>query len=308
MQYNERAARFFFIVNPGAGLNLQRFAGISAYLKKRGVAYAAAATTGPGDARELARLACGKGFRAIVCVGGDGTMNEVVNGLATADGEIDPDVVLGVIPVGTARDFARSVGLPLRREAALDRLLTGQESRVDVGRIRFADGRFHFFVNVLGAGFDAEVAERAQDVRGAISSIPAHVFGFASALADYQNKKISIAFDGHTGKALNFLCSMVVVANGPSYAGMMRFAPTAIVDDGLLDVVVVGDVTNIEILLNLPRVVAGTHLNHAKVAAYRVPALNLESDDGALVQADGDVVGQLPGRVDVLPRALRLIR
>jgi YegS/Rv2252/BmrU family lipid kinase len=297
-----------FILNPGAGLATQRFTGVRTYLKRRGIAYSAAATTGPGDARELATLAGSRGYRAIVCVGGDGTVNEVVNGLATPEGEIDQRAVLGVIPAGTARDFARSVGLPLRREAALDRLLAGQETRVDVGRIRFADGRFHLFVNVLGAGFDAEVAERAQDVRGAISSIPAHVVGFASALADYQNKEISIAFDDWDDRALNFRCSMVVVANGPSYAGVMRFAPSAVVDDGLLDVVVVGDITNIEILLNLPRVVAGTHLNHQKVAAYRVPALRLESEDGALVQADGEVVGQLPARVDILPRALRLIR
>jgi diacylglycerol kinase (ATP) len=235
-------------------------------------------------------------------------VNEVVNGLATGDGEIDQRAVLGIIPSGTARDFARSVGVPLRREAALERLLAGKETRVDLGRIQFADGRVHFFVNVMGAGFDAAVAERAQDVRGAISSIPAHVLGFASALAEYQNKAISIAFDGDQGKAVPFRCNMVVVANGPSYAGVMRFAPSALVDDGLLDVVVVGDVARIEILMNLPRVVAGTHLDHQKVAAYRVPAVSLGSEDGALVQADGDVVGHLPARVDVLPRALRLIR
>lgn len=300
--------RFFFIVNPGAALSTQRFAAVASFLRKQGIAYSAAATTGPGDARELASLACARGYRAIVCVGGDGTVNEVVNGLATSGGEIDERAVLAIIPSGTARDFARSVGVPMRREAAVERLLAGQETRVDVGRIQFADGRVHFFVNVFGAGFDAEVAERAQDVRGAISSIPAHVLAFASALAEHQNKQISIAFDGNQGDALHFRCSMVVIANGPSYAGVMRFAPSAIVDDGLLDVVVVGDVARIEILLNLPRVVAGTHLDHAKVAAYRVPALSLESDDGALVQADGEVVGRLPAHVDVLPRALRLIR
>ena len=200
--------------------------------------------------------------------------------------------------------------MPRDHEAALDRLLGGRETTVDIGRIRFADGRLHFFVNVLGAGFDAEVAERAQDARAAMTSIPAHVFGFASALAGYQNKSISLSFAGQSPvkSPAAFPCSMIIAANGPSYAGVMRLAPAAVLDDGLLDVVVIGDVDKLELLWNLPRVFAGTHLDHEKVAVYRLAAFALESGDHARVQADGEVVGYLPIRVDVLTRALRLIR
>lgn len=300
--------RLFFIVNPRAGLGGRRFAGIFARLRERGVPFSAAATTAPGDARVLSHLASRDHFRAIVCVGGDGTVNEVVNGFATPDGQIDSRAVLGVIPSGTVQDFARGTGIPLARGPAIEHLLAGQISAVDVGRIRFKDGRVHFFVNVLGAGFDAEVADRAAEVRGAIASIPAHLVGFASALAAYQNKEISLTFEGERGQSMRVRCNMVVVANGPSYAGLMRLAPEAIVDDGLLDLVVIGDIDKLQFLLNLPRAFTGTHLAHDKVAIHRVRSLLLESEDHALVQADGDVIGELPARVDVLPKALHLIR
>src|SRR5581483_2225986 len=154
-------APFFFIVNPRAGAGGRKFAGIAARMRALGVSYAAAATTKPGDARTLSKLALGHGFRAIVCVGGDGTVNEVVNGFVTPEGLVDRRAVLGVIPSGTMQDFARGASLPVGRDAALARLLDGRESAIDVGRIRFADGRVHVFVNVVGAGFDAEVAGRA---------------------------------------------------------------------------------------------------------------------------------------------------
>jgi diacylglycerol kinase (ATP) len=162
-------------------------------------------------------------------------------------------------------------------------------------------------VNVLGVGFDAEVAGRAHEVRGAISSIPAHVVGFASALAVYHNKQITIGFGGDGPEPARVRANMVVAANGPSYAGMMRLAPAAEVDDGLLDVVVVGDIDRMQLLVNLPRVLSGTHVGHEKVTIFRVASVQLESEEQALVHADGDVVGHLPARVDVMPRALRLI-
>lgn len=302
------AAPFFFIVNPHAGFGGRRFSPVAARLRQRGVPFAAAMTTGPGDARVLAQLARRGKFGAIVCVGGDGTVNEVVNGLATPAGRPDQRTVLGLIPSGTAQDFAKGAGIPRSPSAAVDRLLAGLPAPVDVGRIRFRDGRVHLFVNALGVGFDAEVAERAQPVRGAMSSVPAHLFGFASALAVYQNKEISIAFEDGSSQPARFRCNMVVAANGPSYAGVFRLAPAAVLDDGLLDVVVFGDIDRIEFLLHLARAFAGTHLDYPKVAMYRVSSFSLDSDEEALVQADGDVVGHLPARVDVLPRALRIIR
>jgi YegS/Rv2252/BmrU family lipid kinase len=302
------APPYFFIVNPRAGLGGRPFGGIANQLRVRGIPFHAAATTGPGDARVLAQLARAGEFKAIVCVGGDGTVNDVLNGLATPEGTIDDRTPLGVIPTGTAQDFARSIGIALNRGEATRQLLSGEETRLDVGRITFGDGRRHFFVNMVGAGFDAEVAERAQDARAAMASIPAHMVGLASAFAGYQNQEIAISVEDDSVPPSRSRCTMVVVANGPSYAGVLRIAPNAVPDDGLLDLVVIGDVDKIEMLMNLGRVFTGTHLEHAKVDVYRTRSLTLESTGEALVQADGEVVGRLPAHVDVLPGALRVIR
>jgi diacylglycerol kinase (ATP) len=302
------AGPLFLIFNPRAGLGLGRVAAITAALRERGLTFSGAMTTQGGDARTLSRLACLGDFRAIVAVGGDGTTNEVVNGFASSSGEIDPRAVLGLIPSGTAQDFARGAGVPSERDAAIERLATGREALLDVGRIRFPDGRVHLFVNACGAGFDAVVAGRAADARAVFTSIPAHLIGFASTLADYRATQIHVTFDADDGRQAEFTCGQIVVANGPSYAGVLRLAPAASVEDGLLDVVVLGDVDRIDVLLNLPRALAGAELPSNKVAVYRARSLALASDRKTLVQADGEVIGHLPVEVDVLPGALRLIR
>lgn len=300
-------APYFLIVNPRAGTGIRVFEPVADRLRKRGVSFFAAATTGPHDAVKLAEMARTQRFRAIVAVGGDGTLNDVVNGLLTPEGTVDDGVVVGIIPRGTAQDFARGLNLPLTPAAAIDRLLAGNEARIDVGRIRFEDGGVRLFVNVLGVGFDAEVAGRAQEVRPAVASFPAHVLGFVSTLAVYRNKEISLVLDDEQKAAHRSRCNLVIAANGPYYAAGMRLAPDALMNDGLLDVVVIGDVPKLDLLLNLPRAYAGTSLEHAEVTLHRARRLRLDSPDGALVQADGEVVGELPAEVDVLPGALRVI-
>lgn len=299
---------YFFIVNPRAGAG-RGFHAIADRLRTRGVPFAAAATTGKGDAFALAGLARGAGFRAIVCVGGDGTLNEIVNGCMTPDGDIYPGVVLGHVPSGTAQDFARSAGLPLARAAAVDFLLTGKPVPTDVGRIRFADGRVQLFVNAMGAGFDAEVADRAAEVRGAMASVPAHLVGLASALATYRPGQIQVTVErpGTTQRRLR--ASMVVAANGPSYAGLLQLAPRAALDDGILHAVAFrDDLDHMDFLLGLPRALTAGRIEHEKVETHRAVSLTLDGEDRSLVQADGEVVGRLPARVDVLPRALQVIR
>ena len=215
----------FLIVNPRAGLGPRRFEAIASALRKHNLPFHAAMTTQQGDARVLSRLASRGDFRAVVAVGGDGTTNEVVNGFATPDGQISRRAVLGHIPTGTVQDFARGARIPAARKPAVERLANGQEARLDVGRVRFPDGRTHLFVNVLGAGLDAAVAGRAAEVRPILTSIPAHVIGFASALAAYQNTEIGVSLESPDGRRTQFTCRQLVACNGPSYAGVMRVAP-----------------------------------------------------------------------------------
>lgn len=297
----------FFIVNPRAGSGLRVFSAATARLRALGVPYFAAMTTATGDATKLAQLACRDDFRGIVAVGGDGTLNEVVSGLLRPDGSLDDRVAVGLIPRGTAQGFARGLNIPMTPVAAVDRIVAGNESRIDVGRIRFEDGSTRLFLNVLGVGFDAEVAGRASEVRPAVASLPAHVLGFASALAAYRNKEISLVIDGEETAAFRSRCNLVVVANGPYYATGMRLAPDARMDDGLLDVVIVGDIPKLDLLLNLPRLLSGSRVEHGEVTWQRASRIKLGSPEDALMQADGEVVGRLPAEVDVLTGALRMI-
>lgn len=297
----------FFIVNPRAGTGIRVFSAVASRLRALDVPHFAAVTTAAGDATKLAQLACREDFRAIVAVGGDGTINEVVNGLLRADGAVDDRLPIGVIPRGTAQGFARGLNVPLTPAAAVERLLAGREKRIDVGRIRFEDGSMRLFLNVLGVGFDAAVAQRAQEVRPAVASLPAHVLGFASALAAYRNSEISLVLDGEETPSFKARCNLVLAANGPYYATGMRLAPDARMDDGLLDVVIVGDIRKLDLLRNLPRLLAGSPVEHGEVTWRRARRIKLGSVEGALMQADGEVVGHLPAEVDLLPSALRLI-
>jgi diacylglycerol kinase (ATP) len=299
-------APYFFIVNPRAGTGIRVFNAVSDRLRKLGVPFSAAATTGPGDATVLAQMARTQNFHAIVAVGGDGTLNDVVTGLLTPEGTIDDSVTVGLIPRGTAQDFARGMELPLTPAAALDRLLEGNERRIDVGRVHLHDGTARLFLNVLGVGFDAEVAGRASEVRPAMASLPAHVLGFASAFADYRSKEISLVLFGDEKTELKSKCNLVVAANGPYYGTGMRLAPGASMDDGLLDVVVIGDSPKLEMLLQLPRAFTGTMSDHGSINTHRAHRILLDSPEEALVQADGELVGSLPAEVDVLPMALRV--
>lgn len=300
----ELTAPYFFVVNPRAGSGIRVFNAVADRMRKLGVPFHAAATTGPGDAPVLAQLARQKDFSALVAVGGDGTLNELVNGLLTPDGGVDDHLPVALIPRGTAQDFARGLELPLTPAAAVEHLVNGTERRIDVGRIRFPDGSVRLFVNVLGVGLDAEVAGRAKDVRPAVASFPAHMIGLAGALADYRNRDLSLTLDG---EAYRSKCSMVVIANGPYYANNMRLAPDAQLDDGELDVVIVGDLGPLDLLLNLPRAFSGTALEHDEVTLRRARHITLAGDGETLMQADGELVGRLPAEVDILPGALRMI-
>jgi diacylglycerol kinase (ATP) len=303
---------YYMVVNAtaGAGRAGARWREFESALRERAVPYEAAFTSQPGDATELARRAAGEGYAGVVAVGGDGTINEVVNGLMAARA---PDVssaappALGVLPSGTAQDFARSAGIPLAAGAAAEVLAKPRPRPIDVGRIRFEAGRVRYFANYAGAGFDATVAVRArsrgQMLRGALP----YVVGFFAVLRGYRNQQFVLRVDDGPPLEPSRRINMVIVANGANYAGLLRMAPEASLDDGVLDVVVIGDVGRLELLVSLPLAVFGRHLDHPKVSTLRARSVTISAAGPVPVQSDGEVAGQLPARFDVLPGALRLL-
>jgi diacylglycerol kinase (ATP) len=269
-------------------------------------------TTRPGDGSHLAARAAGGDYAGVVAVGGDGTVNEVLNGLmgarpmAEAEHGAAPSLPLGVLPSGTAQDFARSAGIPLGAAAAADCLANPRPQPIDVGRIRFASGVVRYFANYAGVGFDAMVAARAQSWGHLLHGALPYVVGFFAVLRGYRNQQFELRVDDTPVQPPRRI-NMVILANGTSYAGMLRMAPRASLVDGLLDVVVVGDVGRLELLVSLPLALFGRHLRHPKVTSLRARRVAIGAGAPTPVQSDGEVAGHLPAQFEVIPGALRLL-
>ncbi len=299
------ADSYLVIVNPvaGGGRALKALESALRVLKQAGKAFEVATTQHPGHATELAAQAA-SGFGAVVAVGGDGTLNEVVNGICR-DGLCH--IPVGFLPAGRGIDCARTVGIPTDVAEAARRLVKPRRLKVDLGLITFQDQgtrKSRYFVNVAGCGFDAAVAERASRYGTGWGGTLPYLSGLVITLFTYENVPMSWSIDGETGSGrLNTL----VMANGQYYGGGMRIAPNASMEDRLLDFIFIGDFPKLEFLLNVPKVYEGTHLSLSLVSEKRGKRIDVESSHPVRVHADGEVLGTLPIRAEVVPEALTLL-
>ncbi len=299
MDDRSRNFKVLYIVNPvaGGGRGLRTWQVVEKTLAERGLPAEYRLTGKRGEAIALAAEAARGGYDVVVGVGGDGTIQEIVNGLVGADGECP--AALGVIPGGTGNDFCKMLGYPQDPLGALRIVLGGQVRRFDLGR---ANGRY--FINIAGVGFDAEVAgflnQRPKRLPGALM----YVYGVLAVLTRFRPTRLTIDLGDRT---LEQKCLLVSVANGPSHAGGMKMCPDAKPDDGMLDLCVVGDVGRLETLVLLPKVFSGRHTLHPKVKLYTAKRVRIHSDAPLFVQADGEIFGRIPADVEIVPGALRVI-
>lgn len=264
-----------------------------------GLRFDHAETGAPGDATALAREAATRGVSLVVSVGGDGTLNEVVNGIT--DDAACPRVALGAILTGRGRDACRTLALPRDPLQAAARIVLGTERRLDLGVVRRRDGR-RFFVNAAGAGFDATVAARAATLGGG-GTLP-YLRAVAMSLTGYRPVAVSIGADGRVEPPRPV--AGVVVANGTSFGGGMRIAPGADPADGALDVVVLGALGRWELMCWLPTLYWGGHVRNPKVRMARARTVTVDSPEAVLLQVDGEPWGGTPCEVAVCPGAFRL--
>jgi len=299
------------IVNPVAanGTVGKRWPRIRDLLRAEGAEFDAVLTERPGHATELACQALAEGHRTIVAVGGDGTVNEVVNGLMVG-GTVDPAVALGIVPGGTGADLARTLGIPRDDEGACRCLLRGRRRPIDLGEIIcIREGREvrRYFANVAGLGFDGEVADLANrnPLTKALGGTIPYLICLFITLVTYRNKNAAVSFDG---RSLRGRVNSVIVANGQYFGGGMHIAPHATPDDALLDLIILGDLGKLDFLANVPKVYRGTHLTHPKVDEYRgVKEVRVEAEERMFIQADGELVGQAPATFRVVPQALWVV-
>ena len=284
-----------FIVNPvaGKGAGKKVFASIRGELDGRGIPYAFIETTGPGHATEAARTAAAP---TVVSVGGDGTINEIANGITGSTKS------LGIIPAGSGNDFIKSVGVPRQPLQAVHTLLEGFTRPVDIGTVRCtptADGGGNFaprlFVNGVGVGFDAAVAARTREIPF-LSGTPLYVLAVLQTLGKYAPPNFKIQFDGSSREVRGLL---IAVGNGRCAGGGFYLTPEARVDDGLLDICSVDDKNILEILSLMPRVMRGKHHNVPGVKFFKEKRLTISADEQFYVHADGEIVGANVRRVEI---------
>ncbi len=300
-------AKTLAIINPvaGGGSARRRWPLIRRLLSRH-LEFEAVFSEFAGNAIELGREARIRGVARLVCVGGDGTVNEVVNGAFAAASE-NPMPEIAIIPAGTGVDFARSLGIPHRIEEACERLRNRRRMRSDLGVVSYKgkEGpQTRYFVNAAGLGYDAEVVRCRNGFNRYVRGTIPYLASLAATLLRYENKDITITIgeDRRTRRV-----NAVVLAIGRFFGGGMRIAPLADLADGYFDTVTIGDVGRIELIRNVPGVYRGTHLRNPRVSVERASEVLVESSQRVLVHADGELLGELPARFQIIPRALDIL-
>jgi YegS/Rv2252/BmrU family lipid kinase len=301
------------VVNPAAagGRTGRVWPGVADRLRAAGLDFDAALTTRPGEAISLSRDALGDGRRIVVAAGGDGTINEVANGFFEGGQPVAAGTCLGVLPMGTGGDLRRTLGHPLDVERAAEILRTGAPRRIDAGRVTCdaldGSGRVvRHFVNIADAGIGGAVVERVSHGVRVLNGDVTFMLASALTLLTWRNRPMRVAIDG---RVRELVAQQVVVANCQYYGGGMRVAPRAAPDDGLLDVLVAGDLTMWENVRGLSRIREGTHLDdgNPKLSHALAERVEISSPVPTRVDVDGEQPGALPALFEVQPGALEVI-
>src|SRR5438067_978110 len=252
-----------------------------------------------GSAARFARTALRKGREIIIAAGGDGTLNEVINGIGENLGEAR----VGLIPLGTGNDFARTIEVPTDLATAIDLIVAGETRPVDL--VRVTSNEVRYFVNVSAGGFSGLVDEKLTPKMKKTWGPLAYLRGAAAALSELRAYRTTLAFDNSESLMLDLY--NVVVANGRYVGGGTLIAPEASIDDGLLDVVLIPKRSAPELALLAAQVAMGTHLSSGAIVFRRAAQLTVNSKPGMWFNVDGELVGNEPARFEILPRALRFI-
>ena len=298
------------IVNPAAGgYSIRReWPGIRKQMQRIGLSFDYEYSEGVGHAIDLAKIAVNDGYRYLVAVGGDGTINEVANGILRSTASTE--TILGIVSGGTECSFARSLGIPQNYSTACSLLTGHRRLLIDVGVVEYtSEGQYlqRFFVNEADVGFGAAVIEATKDIpRYYIPTINHlhRVFRGIRSLYYYRNKHVTLHIEN---KSDSICTSVVVMANGCYLGGGMYVAPQARFDDGLLDMVIVGDTGRFELLKIWPTLYKGKHISHPKIRFQKVTSGSIRASERVLVEADGELIGECPVSFKILPSALTVV-
>jgi YegS/Rv2252/BmrU family lipid kinase len=289
-----------FLVNPASanGSTGKRWPKLMERAAELGLTGDTVVSEWPGHLAEAARDA--EPGALLVVVGGDGTLNEVVNGVAATGREI------AVLPAGTGQDFGRTHGIPAGFDAAVAVVLSGEPRTIDLGRVSYrtpSGDAERWFANVGSVGMSGAVAARANSMSKALGGRTTFFYALTREFLGWRNTEVTVTLehDERRGRMHD-----VIVANGRWHGGGMKLAPDASWDDGLFDVVLIGDVNKLDFITTAPKLYSGKHVSHPKIEVLRSPTVTVDAHAPLPVEVEGEPAGTTPVRFEIVPDALRV--
>lgn len=307
----EEKNKVMFVVNPisGGGRTRKQWGKVENNLRSKGYLFEVSFTEGPMHACQITCEALQMGYNHIIAVGGDGTINEVLNGFYKQPAGGNHQAALSVLPMGTGSDFARVLQLSTKNEYIDNILHKGQEQACDVVRASYIgwDGKpaSRYFINVADVGIGSETVARVNKNSKSMGGFLSFLTACLVSLYLFKNPVLTVEVDGkvlYSGKS-----SMVAVNNGKYFGGGMMIAPQAQIADGLLDITILLDLKKLEFLKALPSVYKGGHLNHPMIRLARGSQVRIQSQEKVYLELDGESPGIGDVLFEILPGDLKLV-
>lgn len=301
----------FVLINPVSanGTTAKIWPEIEEAMKEEGLDFTSYITKSAGDATESVRAALKSGSETIVSVGGDGTVNEVVNGFFENGAPLNPAARLAVISRGTGCDFIRTLGIPKDYKGALAVILANREKTIDLALMEFVadDGApvKRFYANIADAGLGAVVAKKVNSASKSAGGLISFLNGTVKTLLSYKCREGRVQVDGR--EVYEGALTLAAVANGQYFGGGMRLAPIAALDDGKLDLILVSGMKKAAMFLNLLRIYRGTHLSDPHVSTFKAEEVVIDGAKPLEIELDGETPGTTPVKITVRPGAIKVL-
>ena len=297
--------RIKIILNPYANRwgAKARIPDIENALKKANVDYDLVTTTAARDGTEFAKTAVSEQYDAVIAAGGDGTISEVANGLITAVPDDQPTTPLGILPIGSANDLAKMMGLPLTLPEAINVIVQGHTHPFDVGQIQY-DGKTHFFDNNSAIAMEPMITLEHMKIQR-VSGEARYYLAILRGVIKLKAWQMSIQWDDGEYVGPTYLLS---VCNGPRTGGMM-IAPGALMDDGYFDIVLAPEIPKRDVISFLLKLTKGTHIEKEPVTFVRTKSLQITSEPGTPLHADGEILSEAAKEIsyNIMPQKLTML-
>ncbi len=305
-----QSGTWFAIVNPraGGGKGEADWPHIKSLLEKNGIDFHVRFTEHSCHATELAISSICKGYRNILVIGGDGTLNEAVNGIFLQDREAPATMRIGVISVGTGNDWQKMYSIPASYKGKVDTIKTGRIFMQDVGKVEFSESgmsQSRYFVNAAGLGFDAAVTLSTNELKeNGRKGTLLYMLCLLKTLLKYKSSFINFSIDNL--KYEEDILSITLGIGRYNGGGMMQ-VPNAIPDDGLFDITVIKNISRGSVLRNISRLYNGTILGHPRIHGYQGKEISVTSIPPVTVEVDGESLGTSPFHFSIIPKSLRVV-